>query len=118
MLLAKAGRDNPVINRSIDRYVARAKEVDARVELVVQPTGPHGFETTKDADPRGHAPDARLPQGAPRSRCGRQLSSGSAWRWRAAAATSQAAPTPLQREITGLVTEMAISIPTSTTRCR
>ena len=49
MLLAKAGRDNPAINSSIDRYVARAKEVGARVELVVQPTGPHGFETTKDA---------------------------------------------------------------------
>ena len=51
-LLAKAGRDNPAINRSIDRYVARAKEVGARVELVVQPTGPHGFETTKDAKTR------------------------------------------------------------------
>jgi len=47
-LLAKAGRDNPVINRSIDRYVARARAVGARVELVVQPTGAHGFETTKD----------------------------------------------------------------------
>lgn len=46
-LLAKAGRDNPAINRSIDRYVARARAVGARVELVVQPTGPHGFETTK-----------------------------------------------------------------------
>jgi acetyl esterase/lipase len=51
-LLAKAGRDNPAINRSIDRYVARAKVVGARVELVVQPTGPHGFETTKDANSR------------------------------------------------------------------
>ena len=51
-LLAKAGRDNPAINRSIDRYVARAKEVGARVELVEQPTGPHGFETTKDAKTR------------------------------------------------------------------
>jgi acetyl esterase/lipase len=51
-LLAKAGRDNPAINRSIDRYVARAKEVGARVELVVQPTGPHGFETTKDTKTR------------------------------------------------------------------
>ncbi len=51
-LLAKAGRDSPAINRSIDRYVARAKEVGARVELLVQPTGPHGFETTKDAKTR------------------------------------------------------------------
>ena len=51
-LLAKAGRDSPAINRSIDRYLARAKEVGARVELVVQPTGPHGFETTKDAKTR------------------------------------------------------------------
>jgi acetyl esterase/lipase len=46
-LLAKAGRDNPAINRSIDRYVARARTIGARVELVVQPSGPHGFETTK-----------------------------------------------------------------------
>lgn len=52
MLVAKAGRDNPAINRSIDRYVARAKEVGAHVELVVQPTGPHGFETAKDAKTR------------------------------------------------------------------
>jgi acetyl esterase/lipase len=52
MLVAKAGRDNPAINRSIDRYVARAREVGARVELVVQSTGPHGFETTKDAKTR------------------------------------------------------------------
>ena len=48
MLLAKAGRDTRAINSSIDRYVARAKEVGAEVELVVHPTGPHGFETTKD----------------------------------------------------------------------
>ena len=47
-LVAKAGRDNPAINRSIDRYVARARTIGARVELIVQPTGPHGFETTKD----------------------------------------------------------------------
>ena len=47
-LLAKAGRDSPVINRSIDRYVARARVVGTRVGFVVQPTGPHGFETTKD----------------------------------------------------------------------
>lgn len=47
-LLAKAGRDTAAINRSIDRYVARARAVGARVELVVQPTGPHGFETTRD----------------------------------------------------------------------
>jgi dienelactone hydrolase len=47
-LLAKAGRDSAAINRSIDRYVARARALGARVELVVQPTGPHGFETTRD----------------------------------------------------------------------
>ena len=51
-LVAKAGRDNPAINRSIDRYVARARTIGARVELVVQPTGPHGFETTKGARTR------------------------------------------------------------------
>jgi acetyl esterase/lipase len=52
MLIAKAARDNPAINRSIDDYVARAREVGARVTLVVQPTGRHGFETTKDAKSR------------------------------------------------------------------
>ncbi len=51
-LLAKAGRDNPAINRSIDRYVARAKQLGAKVELLVHPTGPHAFETTKDARTR------------------------------------------------------------------
>jgi len=46
MLIAKAGRDRfAEINDSIDRFVAEARRVGAPVELLVHPTGPHGFDT-------------------------------------------------------------------------
>lgn len=51
VLVAKAGRDEPSINRSIDRFVARGRRVGARVELLVHPAGRHGFDA--------HTPTAR-----------------------------------------------------------
>jgi acetyl esterase/lipase len=46
MLIAKAGRDRfAEINASIDRFVAEARTLGAPVELLVHPTGPHGFDT-------------------------------------------------------------------------
>jgi acetyl esterase/lipase len=48
-LVAKAGIDNAAINRSIDRFVAKARRIGARVELLVHRTGYHGFDGQKDA---------------------------------------------------------------------
>ncbi len=44
VLVAKAGRDVAAINSSIDRFVAKGRRVGARVELLVHPTGHHGFD--------------------------------------------------------------------------
>ena len=44
VLVAKAGRDVAAINSSIDRFVAKGRRIGARVELLVQPTGHHGFD--------------------------------------------------------------------------
>jgi acetyl esterase/lipase len=44
VLVAKAGRDGATINRSIDAFMAEAREVGAPVELLVHPEGRHGFD--------------------------------------------------------------------------
>ena len=49
-LIAKAGRDNPLLNESIDRYVEEARRLGARVELLEHPEGRHGFDTLNDDD--------------------------------------------------------------------
>jgi acetyl esterase/lipase len=51
ILLAKAGNDVAWVNSSIDGFVAKARSVEAPVELVVHATGPHVFDVAK--------PDAR-----------------------------------------------------------
>jgi dienelactone hydrolase len=52
VLVAKAGRDTPTINRSIDRFVAKSRRLGARVELLVHPTGAHVFDASGDARSR------------------------------------------------------------------
>ena len=54
VLVAKAGRDGVAINTSIDRFVAKGKRVGARVELLVQPAGHHGFDA-HESTPRSRA---------------------------------------------------------------
>jgi acetyl esterase/lipase len=49
-LVAKAGRDNALLNESIDRYVEEARKLGARVELQEHPEGRHGFDTLNDDD--------------------------------------------------------------------
>ena len=44
ILVAKAGKDNATINRSIDAFVAKARQVGAPVELLVHATGLHAFD--------------------------------------------------------------------------
>ena len=51
ILLTKAGKDVAWVNSSIDGFVAKARGLDAPVELVVHATGPHVFDVAK--------PDAR-----------------------------------------------------------
>lgn len=48
--IAKAGRDNPLLNESIDRYVAEARRLGASVELQEHLEGRHGFDTLNDDD--------------------------------------------------------------------
>ena len=51
ILVAKAGTDDPALNRSIDAFVAKARKVHAPVELLVHENGPHVFDVAR--------PDAR-----------------------------------------------------------
>ena len=44
VFLAKAGLDSDDINAAIDRFVAQAQTLGARVRLVVHPNGVHGFD--------------------------------------------------------------------------
>jgi dienelactone hydrolase len=46
-LVAKAGRDDARLNRSIDAFVAEARRLRAPVELLVHPTGPHAFDVNR-----------------------------------------------------------------------
>jgi acetyl esterase/lipase len=51
MFVARAGRDRPALNATIDRYVAAALELNADLRLVNHPGGPHAF-ATRDDSPR------------------------------------------------------------------
>jgi acetyl esterase/lipase len=53
MFIARAGRDAiPGINASIDRFVQAALWVNASFDLLVHPTGAHGFDMTAVPDAR------------------------------------------------------------------
>jgi acetyl esterase/lipase len=47
-LVAKAGQDNTNLNDSIDRFVRRARELDAPIQLIEHPAGRHGFDVLND----------------------------------------------------------------------
>jgi acetyl esterase/lipase len=50
MLIAKAGKDYPLINDSIDAFVKRAGEWGTSIEVLTHPEGVHGFDTENDDD--------------------------------------------------------------------
>lgn len=50
MLIVRAGRDRPVFNDAIDRFVAEAVQQGATVEFVTHPDGQHGFDVLDDDD--------------------------------------------------------------------
>jgi len=58
ILFARAGLDNPDLNRSIDALVARALADDAPVELINLAAGQHGFDV-RDDDEASRAAIAR-----------------------------------------------------------
>lgn len=50
MLLAKAGQDSPRLNATIDRFIEKAVQLHAPVELMEHDTGRHGFDVINDDD--------------------------------------------------------------------
>jgi dienelactone hydrolase len=50
VLVVRAGRDHPDLNRAIDEFLAAALAVNLPVELVNHPGGHHAFDTVDDTD--------------------------------------------------------------------
>jgi dienelactone hydrolase len=50
LLVVRAGRDDPELNRTIDEFVAAATAGRLAVELVHQPDGHHAFDVADDSD--------------------------------------------------------------------
>jgi acetyl esterase/lipase len=50
LLVARAGRDRPVFNEAIDRFVSEAVQRGATVDLLTHPGGQHGFDVLDDDD--------------------------------------------------------------------
>lgn len=44
LLVARAGADHPLLNESIDRFVAEALQRNIEVDVLNHPAGPHGFD--------------------------------------------------------------------------
>jgi dienelactone hydrolase len=47
--VARAGKDAPPINASLDALVAAALEAGVSVDLYAHPTGPHAFDVLDDS---------------------------------------------------------------------
>lgn len=50
MLVVSAGRDRPVFNEAIDRFVAAAVQRGARLDFLTHPAGQHGFDVLDNDD--------------------------------------------------------------------
>jgi acetyl esterase/lipase len=50
LLVARAGRDRPQLNESIDAFVADAIAAGASIDLLTHPNGQHGFDSRDDDD--------------------------------------------------------------------
>lgn len=48
LFIARAGRDSPAINASIDAFVAESVKSDVTLELLTHPAGQHGFDLLDD----------------------------------------------------------------------
>ena len=54
ILIVRAGRDKPWLNRSIDNFVATALDNSVTLELMTHPNGHHGFDTADDDERSRH----------------------------------------------------------------
>jgi acetyl esterase/lipase len=54
LLLVRAGKDDPILNASIDEFVACALERNLEIDVLNHPTGEHGFDVLNDC-PRSRA---------------------------------------------------------------
>lgn len=50
MLVVRAGRDHPLLNQSIDAFVAEALRQNAPIEVINYPEGRHAFDVLDDTD--------------------------------------------------------------------
>jgi dienelactone hydrolase len=50
LLVVRAGRDDPELNRTIDGFLSAAEQRGLAVELVQQPEGHHAFDVADDTD--------------------------------------------------------------------
>ena len=50
MLIARAGRDEPDISRSVEAFVGEARRRGQQVEVVDYPQGAHAFDIDQDTD--------------------------------------------------------------------
>jgi acetyl esterase/lipase len=50
LLIARAGRDNPWLNASIDRFVQEALARNVPLDLMTHPAGPHGFDLLDEGE--------------------------------------------------------------------
>jgi acetyl esterase/lipase len=50
MLIARAGKDDPAINETVDAFLREAKAHDAPVQMIEHPTGQHAFDLRDDDD--------------------------------------------------------------------
>jgi acetyl esterase/lipase len=48
LLVARAGRDQPLLNAGIDRFVQEALAVNASIDVMNHPSGRHGFDILDD----------------------------------------------------------------------
>ena len=48
MLIGRAGLDSPVINETVDRFIARALSLNEMIEVMNHPEGQHGFDVLDD----------------------------------------------------------------------
>ncbi len=50
LFLARAGRDNPQLNETLDRFIAGALAANLPVTVANHPTGPHAFDIVDNSD--------------------------------------------------------------------
>jgi AraC family transcriptional regulator len=50
LFIARAGRDNPQLNETLDRFITHAVAANLPISLANHPTGPHAFDVMDDSE--------------------------------------------------------------------